>query len=292
MKYIDPKAIPTAQLHQLLLGAVSPRPIAFVSSIAKDGTPNLAPYSFFNVFSSNPPIMVFSSNRRVADNTTKDTLQNIIDTREAVVNIVNYDIVQQMSITSIQYPPEISEFAKSGLTPLPSTLVKPFRVKESHFQMECKVQDIITLGQNGGAGHLIICEMIAMHINPDVLNEQGKIDPGKADNVGRMGRAFYCRASGPSVFPLYRAGNKLSIGFDQIPSAIRTSKILSGNDLAQLAAVLNLPSEDEIESVRTDERVMNAIAGNAQDRELHLHTYAKELIQHNNIEKAWKVLLI
>ena len=181
MKTIDPKSIPTADFHQYLLGAVAPRPIAFVSTVDEQGHPNLAPYSFFNAFSSNPPILVFSSNRRVANNTTKDTLHNAQATGEVVVNVVSYTIVRQMAVASIEFSPEVNEFEKSGLTPIPSELVKPFRVKESPVQMECKVRQILPLGDLGGAGHLIVCEILRMHIDEQVLDENGRIDPHRID---------------------------------------------------------------------------------------------------------------
>ncbi len=290
MKIIDPALTSIPDLHQYLVGSIAPRPIAFVSTISADGIPNLAPYSFFNVFSSNPPILVFSSNRRVRGNSTKDTLENAMSTREVVINVVNYAIVQQMALASIDYPEEVSEFDKSGLTPIPSDLVKPFRVKESPVQMECRVQDIIVLGTEGGAGHLILCDLLRMHIQEDILDENGRIDPHKADLMGRMGRAFYCRASGPSVFPLVRPFDLLSLGFDGLPTHIRTSPILTGNELAMLAGVTELPELHP--DSRKDARVIDILAGNVQDRERQLHLYAQELLQQDQVDHAWQVLLM
>ena len=199
MLSIDPSKIPTKDLHQYILGAVSPRPIAFASTISTEGVPNLAPYSFFNAFSSNPPILIFSSNRRVSNNTTKDTLKNVEDTGEVVINVVPHAIVRQMALASIEYGPEVNEFVKSGLTPLPSECVRPFRVAESPVQMECTVERILPLGEGGGAGNLIICRIVRMHISESVLNEKGRIDPHKIDLMGRMGRFYYVRASGAAV---------------------------------------------------------------------------------------------
>ncbi|WNJ16268.1 flavin reductase family protein [Pontibacter sp. G13] len=289
MKSIDPAHTPVPELHQFLVGAVAPRPIAFVSTMTEDGKPNLAPYSFFNVYSSNPPTLVFSSNRRVQGNTTKDTLHNVQATGEAVVNIVNYDIVHQMTLASVEYDSEVNEFEKSGLTPIESELVEPFRVAESPVQLECKVKEIKPLGDHGGAGNLVICEIVRLHINEDILDEKGRIDPFKADLMGRMGRAFYVRANGEAVFPIYRHVRELSLGFDKLPTHIRESNVLTGNDLARLAGVLEIPAADP--EIKTDPEVMNALAGNSQDRDLRLHRYAKELVEEGEIDKAWQVLL-
>ena len=290
MKLIDPATTSIPDLHQYLVGAVAPRPIAFVSTISAEGVPNLAPYSFFNVFSSNPPTLVFSSNRRVRGNTTKDTLRNAEETREVVVNVVNHAIVQQMSLASIDYPEEVSEFDKSGLTPVASELVKPFRVKESPVQMECRVRDIVSLGSEGGAGNLIICDILRMHIDEGILDDKGRIDPHKADLMGRMGRAFYVRASGEAVSTLVRPFEVLGIGFDGLPPHIRTSSILTGNDLAQLAAFTEIPAAQD--STMLDPRVMDILAGNVQDRDPQLHRYAQELIARDQLDQAWQVLLV
>lgn len=249
---IDPKTTATPDLHQYLVGAIAPRPIAFVSTLDVNGKANLAPYSFFNVFSSNPPVLVFSSNRRVSDNTTKDTLQNIKDTGELVINVVNYGIVRQMTIASIQYPNSISEFEKSGLTPIESERVAPYRVKESPVQIECRLKEIITLGEQGGAGHLIICEVVQIHLDENVLDDNEKINPHKIDLVGRMGRAYYVRASGEAIHTIYQPVNQLGIGFDQLPRSAKESTILTGNNLGQLAGLIAPPSASEIEELRMD----------------------------------------
>lgn len=289
MLVIDPKAISTKDLHQYILGSVAPRPIAFVSTVAPDGTPNLAPYSFFNAFSSNPPILVFSSNRRVENNTTKDTLSNVLSTREVVINVVNYPIVRQMTLASIEYPSDVSEFSKAGLTPLASDLVKPFRVKESPVQMECVVQDVITLGEHGGAGHLIVCEMVRMHVSEDVLDANGRIDPHKIDLMGRMGRAYYVRASGDAVMTIVQPFNEIGIGYDQLPESIRNSKVLTANEIAQLAAVLEVPRDEDMMHLREeDPRIENILSGsNPVD---NLHRYAQEIMGDPD-RRAYAVLV-
>jgi flavin reductase (DIM6/NTAB) family NADH-FMN oxidoreductase RutF len=241
---IDPLQIATKDLHQFMLGAVAPRPIAFASTISADGVPNLAPYSFFNAFSSNPPIMIFSSNRRVANNTTKDTLKNVQDTGEVVINVVPHSIVRQMALASVEYPAAVNEFEKAGLTPLPSTKIRPFRVAESPVNMECVVDQIIPLGDGGGAGNLIVCRMVLMHIDERILNDKGRIDPHKIDLMGRMGRFYYARASGAAVSEIVQEVTSMGIGFDGLPPSLRHSKILTGNELAQLAALTALPDRE------------------------------------------------
>ncbi len=273
---IDPKETATRDMHQFLLGSVSPRPIAFVSTVDKDGNHNLAPYSFFNAFSSNPPLLVFSSNRRVRDNTTKDTLANVISTKEAVINVVSHSIVKNMTLTSVEFPAGTSEFSKAGLTPMDSELVTPPRVKESPVNMECKVKDIITLGTGGGAGHLIICEVVMMHINEDVIDDNNRIDPHKIDLMGRMGRSFYVRASGENVYPIVQTVTPLVIGYDALPEKIKTSEILSAADIATLASVNALPSKEEIDAIELN-----------GDPEL----IAKDFISDGYKEKALAILL-
>ena len=273
MLSIIPSEIPQGVLHQHLLGCVSPRPIAFASTVDKDGNANIAPYSFFNCFSSNPPILVFSSNRKGTDNTTKDTLHNVEATGEVVINMVSHSIVRQMAVASIAFPAEVSEFEKSGLTPIESDLVKPFRIKESPAQLECKVQQIIPLGDKGGAGNLIICEVVKMHIDKNVMDEEGKIDPQKIDLMGRMGRAFYVRASGKNVYPIFQNVGEITIGFDQLPESIRNSEILTGNNLGQLAGMTALPSQEDIQELKDDEEMKSILESeNAKET---LHTFAK-----------------
>src|SRR5678816_2882643 len=217
MLTIDPKETPHKDLHQFILGSVAPRPIAFVSTLDEQGRPNLAPYSFFNAFSSNPPIVVFSSNRRASNNTTKDTLQNVRVSGECVINSVNYNMVRQMAVASVDFPTGVSEFEKTGLTPVPSDLVKTFRVAESHSHMECKVKDIITLGEEGGAGHLIICEVVRMHVSKHVLDDRHRIVPDKMDLMGRMGRGYYVRCNGPAIHTIVQDYSPVTIGYDSLP---------------------------------------------------------------------------
>lgn len=245
---ITPGEIKTAQLHGYLLGATSPRPIAFASTISADGTPNLAPFSFFNVFSSNPPMLIFSPARRVRDNTTKHTLSNVIAIPEVVVNVVSYDIVQQMNLASTEYPDGINEFEKAGFTALESDLVRPFRVAESPVQMECKVVEIKPLGNYGGAGQLIFAKVLKMHINKAILNEDNMIDPHKIDLVGRMGGNFYARASGDAVFEVEKPLSSLGMGIDALPDFIKNSSILSGNDLGRLGNMEALPQKTVVQA--------------------------------------------
>lgn len=282
MLSIDPTQIPTKDLHQYILAAVAPRPIAFASTISTDGVPNLAPYSFFNAFSSNPPILIFSSNRRVANNTTKDTLKNVEDTGEVVINVVSHNISRQMALASIEYGPEVDEFKKAGFTALPSERVRPFRVAESPVQMECVVDQILPLGEGGGAGNLIFCKIVLMHIAENILTENGRIDPHKIDLMGRMGRFYYARASGDAVEEIVQEVTRIGIGFDGLPPLIRHSKVLTGNDLAHLASLPALPSHEEAMAlVGNDERVQKAMAG--PDASEQLQVYAKELLGQNDV---------
>lgn len=284
MLSIDPKEIPTAKLHGYLLGAVAPRPIAFASTIDAEGNPNLSPYSFFNVFSANPPIMIFSPARRVRDNTTKHTLENALATKEVVINVVNHAIVQQMSLSSTEYAEDVNEFEKAGLTMLPSEKVKPFRVAESPVQFECKVREVVSLGNEGGAGNLIICEVVKLHINEAVLNDRGTIDHYKIDLVARAGGSYYSRAR-DGFFEIPKPIATLGIGVDQIPEEIRTSKILTGNDLGILGNVEQLPTESAIkEFINTTEiTISDTLETN--------HKAAQEFLAKGDVMTAWKILL-
>lgn len=277
----------------MIIGSVGPRPIAFASTMSEDGTPNLAPYSFFNAFSSNPPTLVFSSNRRVRGNTTKDTLHNVEATGEVVINIVDYSIVRQMALASIEYPADINEFEKAGLTPIASEMVKPFRVKESPVQYECKVKQILPLGEEGGAGHLIICEVVLMHFSDHVFDENDKIDPQKIDLMGRMGRAFYCRAHGENVFPIVQPVHQIGIGFDGLPASLRESKVLTGNDLAQLASFEQLPNAVAVESISQQKEVQEILAVSAGEERLTvLHKMVQSWIAEGRTAEAFALALI
>lgn len=293
MLKINPEELPVPKLHQYLLGSIGPRPIALASTLDADGNPNLSPFSFFNVFSANPPILIFSPARRGRNNTTKDTYHNCKNTGEVVINVVNYDIVQQVSLASCDYPAGVDEFLKSGLTPIESELVSPFRVKESPVQIECKVRDVVELGDQGGAGNLVICEVLRMHIKEEVVAEDGFIDQDKIDLVGRMGRDWYCRTNGDALFNVEKPHVRLGIGVDMIPNAIRNSTILTGNNLGQLGNVERLPDAEEINAFADDYRVreiVNSAADGMEKREA-LHTLAQELLEENQVWDAWKVLL-
>ena len=281
---INPQDIPTAQLHGYLLGAVAPRPIAFASTIDEDGNPNLSPFSFFNVFSANPPIMIFSPARRVRNNTIKHTLINAKTTKEVVINVVNYDIVQQMSLSSTEYGDGVNEFEKSGLTMLQSDIVKPFRVAESPVQFECKVNEIVELGNEGGAGNLIICEVVKVHIDEKVLDEKGAIDQYKIDLVSRMGGSWYSRAN-KGMFEVPKPLSSLGIGVDAIPSDIKNSEVLTGNDLGMLGNVDALPDSQDVDKFAEEH---GEIIGMER---VKIHKFAKEFLLKEDILSAWKVLL-
>ena len=285
---ILPQDISIAQLQGYLQGAVSPRPIAFASTMDKNGNANLSPFSFFNVFSANPPILIFSPARRIRDNTTKHTLENALETKEVVINIVNYDIVQQMSLSSTEYPKGENEFIKSGLTPIASDLVKPYRVAESPVQFECKVNEIIALGEAGGAGNLIICEVIKIHINPDVLDENGAIDQYKIDLVSRMGGNWYSRAN-QGLFEVPKPITTLGIGVDKIPDFIKKSAVFNGNDLGMLGNIESLPNEEEITTFVKQNFAVKGVLSSDDEQKIHLK--AKEYLNNQDIHSAWKVLL-
>ena len=285
MLKINPQELSVAELHGHLLGSVGPRPIALASTIDAAGNPNLSPFSFFNVFSANPPIAIFSPARRVRNNTIKHTLENVLDNKEVVINVVSHSMVQQTSLSSTEYKPEVNEFDKAGFTPIASETVKPFRVKESPVQLECVVNEVIALGNEGGAGNLVICEIKLIHIDESILNEAGKIDPNKIDLVGRMGGNWYCRASQDAIFEVKKPLTTLGIGIDQIPSFIRNSDILSGNDLGILGNVEHIPSMEEVEQFCTTNNLKN-------ENSTTLHQKAKELLNHGNTMDAWKTLLI
>lgn len=288
MLTIDPKEIAPAKLQGYLQGAIAPRPIAFASTIDENGTPNLSPFSFFNVFSSNPPILVFSPARRVRNNTVKHTLVNSENTREVVINVVNYDIVQQMSLSSTEYPDGVNEFEKAGLTMLKSDLVKPFRVAESPVQFECKVNDVVALGDQGGAGNLVICEVVKIHINEAVLDENGVIDQHKVDLVARCGGNWYSRAN-QGLFEVEKPLSTLGIGVDNIPDFIKESAIFNGNDLGKLGNIETIPTEEEIAIFVTENFSVKAVLSSDDDEQRM--ELAKKFLDNNETLKAWKVLL-
>ena len=288
MLTIDPKEISTAKLQGYLQSAIAPRPIAFASTIDKNGKPNLSPFSFFNIFSANPPILVFSPARRVRDNSIKHTLVNCQDTKQVVINVVNYDMVQQMSLSSTEYADGVNEFEKAGLTAIPSELVKPYRVAESPVQLECVVNQIIPLGSEGGAGNMIICEVVKIHINEAVLDANGIIDPVKIDLVSRLGGNWYSRAN-QGLFEVEKPLATLGIGVDVIPQFVKESPIFKGNDLGKLGNVEALPTEEEITIfVKQNFEVKGVLSA---DDEVKKHQLAKEYLDKNEALTAWKVLL-
>lgn len=293
MLTIDPKELPIPKLHHYLLGAVGPRPIAFASTVDESGNDNLAPFSFFNVFSANPPIMVFSPARSGRTGATKDTYNNVKVVPEVVINVVNYDMVQQMSLASSPFASDVSEFEKAGFTPIASETIKPKRVAESPVQFECKVIEVKELGDGGGAGNLVICEVTRIHIKEDFLNEDRMVDQKKIDLVARMGGNWYCRADENSMFEITKPITTVGIGFDQIPDDIKNSTILTGNDLGQLGGIEELPDEtsvNEYKLLELSELFMDH-EDNAVQLEIELHKKAKELLAEDKLEDAWKTLL-
>jgi flavin reductase (DIM6/NTAB) family NADH-FMN oxidoreductase RutF len=285
MLTIIPDEMETGKFHSYLLGAVAPRPIAFASTIDEDGNPNLSPFSFFNVFGSNPATLIFSPARRVRGNTTKHTLDNVLATKEVVINVVNYDMVQQMSLSSTEYPKGVNEFIKAGFTMLKSEEIKPFRVTESPVQFECIVKDVIFTGYEGGAGNLIICEVLKMHISEAVLDENGEIDQHKIDLVARAGGNYYSRAK-DGFFEIPKPISTLGIGVDNIPSEIRNSIILTGNDLGMLGNVAQMPSKETVDNFGKEHPQFIGLETTKK------HIFAREFLKNNHIESAWNVLLL
>ncbi len=285
---IDPKEIPIVKLQSYLQASVSPRPIAFVSSIDKESRVNLSPFSFFNVFSMNPPILIFSPSRRVRNNSTKHTLENVNEVAEVTINIVNYKMVQQTSLASCDFPKGVNEFTKAGFTEIPSAKVKPPRVGESHVSFECRVNQVIPLGTEGGAGSLVVCEVLLMYVDDNVLDEQGRIDPHKMDSVARMGNDYYCRVQGDAIFTVPKPNEKIGIGIDAIPISIRHSKVLTGNDLGMLGNIERLPDTESIEKFK-QENLFTELFSQSTDQ---IHQLAKGFLSEGDVETAWKVLLI
>ncbi|WP_010256967.1 flavin reductase family protein [Myroides injenensis] len=288
MKTINPKDISTVELQGYLQGAIGPRPIALASTVDADNRPNLSPFSFFNLFSANPPIVVFSPSRRIRDNSAKHTLFNVQATRQVVINIVNYEMVQQTSLSSTEYKDGVNEFVKSGLTMLPSDEVRPYRVKESPVQLECVVLEVIGLGDQGGAGNLVVCEVVKMHINEDILDADNKIDQHKIDLVARMGGNWYTRAN-MGMFEVEKPLTTLGVGVDALPSEVLESNLFTGNELGILGNIEVLPSQEEIdvyisENIEVLEVIKN---GNLKDK----IDIAKKHLEENNVPLAWKVIL-
>jgi len=290
MLTIEPGKIPTALLHSHLLASVAPRPIAFVSTVDKDGNPNLSPFSFFNVFGVNPPLAIFSPARRVKNNTIKHTLENAMETGEVVINVVNYSMVQQTSLASTVYAKGVNEFEKAGFTAIASEKVKPFRVKESPVQLECKVKEVIQTGTEGGAGNLVVCEILLVHINENVLDTNGKIDQHKIDLVGRLGADWYVRASKEALFQVEKPLTTMGIGVDQIPESIRLSNVLTGNNLGVLGNVETIPGKEESLAYVASDEFKNLL------EQLDLldysnHDLAQKLLYNGYVKQAWYYLI-
>ena len=294
IKTLDPQEMAVPELHGLLLAAVAPRPIAFASTINKKGEVNLSPFSFFNVFSANPPVMIFSPARRGRDNTTKHTYENVKDTAQVVINIVNYHMVEQMSLASTEYDQGINEFTKAGLTESPSQKVKPPRVKESPVSFECEVDQVIELGDQGGAGNLVIARVVLIHVQDQFFNDSKKLDPTGIDQVARMGGNWYCRASSDALFEIPKPLTIKGIGVDQLPASIRESEVLTGNNLGRLGNVEQLPTDETIRSVMSDTEVLEILEEyqDQQHRIKAFHELAQRLLQAHDTEKALGVLLV
>lgn len=291
MLTVDFKDLSPAAAQNFLQHAIAPRPICFASTVDKTGQVNLSPFSFFNLFSSNPPIVIFSPARRVRDNSTKHTLENVLEVPEVVINMVDYDMVQQMSLASCEYPKEVNEFSKAGFTEEKATLVKPPMVKESKIKMECRVDKVIPLGSEGGAGNLVICEVLRMHIADTVLNEKKQIDQHKMHHVARLGGHWYCRVDAASLFEVEKPNVNLGIGFDNLPEGIKSSTILTPNHLGQLANVHESPSirpEFEDEALK---KIFQYFSGDPGEMEKEIHRLAASYLDQNRVADAWQVLL-
>lgn len=293
-KTINPQEVSVPVLHSYLQSVIAPRPIALASTIDKAGKVNLSPFSFFNIFSTNPPIIIFSPSRRVRDNTTKHSLENVLEVPEVVINIVNYSIVEQVSLASTEYEKGVNEFVKAGLTQELSSLVKPPRVAEAPAALECIVKQVIPLGTQGGAGNLVICEVVLVHLKEEIFDEDGKINPFKADLVARLGGDWYCRTQGSTLFEIPKPLQTKGIGIDAIPENIRNSDILTGNNLGRLGNVERLPSEAEIEEFRQTplfQTILEKFENQPIELKNELHTLAQKYLEKKEVIMAWKVLL-
>ena len=287
----DLKDLKPAEKQYYLQHVIAPRPICFASTIDKQGNINLSPFSFFNLFSSNPPVVIFSPARRVRDNTTKHTLQNVLEVPEVAINIVTYDMVQQVSLASCEFPKGVNEFIKAGFTPEPSVLIKPPMVKESKVKMECKVIEVKSLGNEGGAGNLVICEILKMHIDDSLLDENKRLDQRKINHVARLGGDWYCVVNENNLFQVEKPNTQIGIGVDALPENIRSSKILTGNDLGKLANVHEMPVIDPSFDDPALKQIILYYSINPADMEKELHSYAKQLLDEGKVKEAWQVLI-
>jgi flavin reductase (DIM6/NTAB) family NADH-FMN oxidoreductase RutF len=288
---IDLKDLTTPERQNYLQHAIAPRPICFASTIDKQGKVNLSPFSFFNLFSTNPPIVIFSPSRRVRNNTIKHSLENVREVPEVVINIVDFDMVRQVSLASCEFPKGDNEFLKAGFTSIPATLVAPPMVKESKIKMECRVMSIHILGEEGGAGNLVICEVLRMHIDESILDENKNIDQRKLHHVARLGGDWYCKVDETNLFIVEKPNTKLGIGVDSLPPSVKNSKILTGNNLGQLANVNEYPSIDPSFENEKLKAIIQYYNVNPEEMEQELHRYAKSLLDDGSISEAWQVLL-
>jgi len=288
---LDLKDLKPHERQNYLQHAIAPRPICFASTIDKAGNINLSPFSFFNLFSTNPPVVIFSPGRRIRDNTTKHSLQNVLEVPEVVINIVDYDMVQQTSLASCEYPKGVNEFVKAGFTPEPATMIKPPMVKESKVKMECRVLEVKVLGSEGGAGNLVICEVLRMHIDESILDENKKIDQRKLHHVARLGGDWYCRVDETNLFIVQKPSTRLGIGLDALPESIRNSKILTANNLGQLANIHEYPIVDPSFEDDHLKQIIQYYNVNPDEMEKELHSHAKRLLDEGRIMEAWQVLL-
>lgn len=288
MLTVYPQEISAAQLHAYLLGAVTPRPIALVSTIDKEGNVNLSPFSFFNCFGYNPPLLIFSPARRGRDNSTKHSFQNVLEVPEVVINVVSYSMVQQTSLASTEYAKGINEFSKAGFTEQASIKVKPPRVAEAPIAMECNVLQVVRTGEQGGAGNLVICEVVCMHMRENILDSDGKIDPFKVDAVARLGGDWYCRVQGSAIFKVPKPLDKLGIGVDNIPQRIRMSTVLTGNDLGLLGNVESLPDIKAVYKFKSNPEAQSALL----EGEEAIHKMAHQFISEGKVNEAWMMLMM
>ena len=288
---LDLTNLSPAEKQYYLQHVVAPRPICFASTIDKAGNVNLSPFSFFNLFSSNPPIVIFSPARRVRDNTTKHTLQNVLEVQEVVINIVTSDMVQQTSLASCEFPKGTNEFIKAGFTEEPATIIRPPMVKESKVKMECRVIEVKPLGTEKGAGNLVICEVLKMHIDDSLFDEQNKMDQRKIHHVARLGGDWYCKVDETNLFQVAKPNTELGIGVHALPESIRNSKILTGNNLGQLANVQQIPLIDPAFDDARLKDIIQYFSINPDDMEKELHHYAKKLLDEGKVREAWQILL-
>lgn len=288
---IDLKSLSPAGKQYYLQHIIAPRPICFASTISKEGQVNLSPFSFFNLFSSQPPVVIFSPARRMRDNTIKHTLQNVQEVPEVVINMVTYDMVQQTSLTSCEYPREVDEFSKGGFTKQAAVMVTPPMVQESKAKLECKVVEIKELGREGGAGNLVICEVLCMHIDDNLLEENGKINQTKTGQVARLGGDWYCRVAPENLFKVEKPNTQTGIGIDALPQSIRNSHILTGNHLGMLGNIHQPPVVDPSFDDEHLKNIVQYFSVNPEEMERELHRYAAELLTGGNVRAAWQVLL-